>query len=124
LKGFVMARTQEQKRKTELGETLRLYRVGSRQAATALGNRHKSIAVKVVDELEIVRGKIDRLIALGSYSPSVLHEIKKLQLRQRTQASGFAAAIKKGSVQESRTVLRFLISTDAELAGLLGIETA
>lgn len=114
----------EKERKSKLSNALRRYRIGARQAATALGSRHKSIAVKVLDQIDMIRGQIDEMIAGGNYSPFVSCEIKKLQKQQRSNAEGFAAAIKLGKIKEARIVLGHLISTDTELTDLLGIEPA
>jgi len=112
----------ERQRKVELSKAMSLYRTAAKQATTALGNRHKEIGEKVLDQISDIRGRIDTLISAGDYAPSVAYRIKQLQAQQRSQAEGFAAAIKQGELKAARTVLRFLLSTDAELSELCGID--
>jgi len=116
-----MAMTEKQ-RKAELGKNLTLYRTAIKQAAQAQGNQHKEIAEKVVDELGNTRGRIDQLISAGSYGPSAKFKIGQLQKQQKSQAEGFAAAINLNKFKETRKILQYLISSDAELTELLRIE--
>jgi len=111
-----------EKQKTELSKSLKLYRSAIKQAAQAMGAKHKGIAEKVVEKLADVRGPIDQLVSAGKYAPSVTFKIKELQQQQRVHAKGFVAAIKTGDLKASRQVLRFLIEDDAELSGLCGID--
>jgi len=112
-------------RDKKLSKNLRLYRVAARQAVTAVNGGHKKIALRVIEQLEVIRGEIDQLITdydHASASASILYNIKRIQQKQKKNLSGFAAAIKLGDGKRANQIVRFMVDADKELCGLLGIE--
>jgi len=79
----------------------------------------------VLEQLEVIRGEIDQLIAdydHASASASILYNIKRIQQEQERNLSGFAAAIKLGDGKRANQIVKFMVNDDKELCGLLGIE--
>lgn len=111
------------KRNEKIRGLLERHIEGAKQALRSAEAGHGDIAVKVLDTVEGTFGSISGLMPDNDrYPPSVSFRIKELLKKQSDQQKAFRAAIQTNSTIEAKTVLKWILDTDGELAKSLKIE--